>query len=60
MEWHETPVHPAAERDLCGRLRGLGWEVQPQPEFLTGPLAGTELLRAGILWAFAPAGQARD
>jgi len=60
MEWHETPAHPTAERDLSERLRGLGWELRPRPEFLIGPLAGTELMRAGILWAFAPAGQARD
>jgi FkbM family methyltransferase len=55
MEWHETPAHPMAERDLCGRLRELGWELEMRPDLVSGPLAGTELTRAGILWAFPAA-----
>ena len=52
MEWHETPAHPAAERELSERLRELGWELEPRPESVSGPVDGTDLLRVGILWAF--------
>ncbi|HEX4209691.1 MAG TPA: FkbM family methyltransferase [Candidatus Binataceae bacterium] len=59
MEWHETPAHPEAERDLTERLSELGWEVEARPELSTGPLSGTELMRAGLIWAF-PASSERQ
>jgi FkbM family methyltransferase len=52
MEWHETPAHPTAERDLSSRLLELGWELQIRQDTVYEPLEGTDLMRAGLIWAF--------
>jgi Methyltransferase FkbM domain len=57
MEWHETPVHPTAEHDLSSRLLELGWELQIPADTVHEPLEGTDLMRAGLIWAFPPSYQ---
>ena len=54
MEWHESSVHPSAERDLSSRLLELGWDVQAGPGVVAGTREGLDLLRTGVMWAFPP------
>jgi FkbM family methyltransferase len=59
MEWHETAAHPTAERDLSSRLLELGWELQTRLDTVNEPLEGTDLMRAGLIWAFPRRHQTR-
>ena len=53
MEWHETPAHSSAERDISSRLTDLGWDLQPGPITVSDPThAEGGVMRAGIMWAF--------
>jgi hypothetical protein len=52
LEWHATEEHPAAERDIIGRLRELNWTVDPISHANVKVLDGFGVLRVGMLWAF--------